>query len=237
MPIDLQVFFDTVRQSPFGGNLSQSQVEGMEFILDVWHSDYAEEDPRWLAYALATTKWETSSEMQPIAEYGKGEGQDYGEPDPETGQCYYGRGFVQLTWKDNYNKADEELELTGERSCKMHADNAMDPEIAAEVMFKGMIGGWFRSGHDLERYFNETTNDAFTAREIINGDKNYTKDWAGGKKVGDLIKADHEAFLVAIELADVPMPMPDDIVAEFRIIIRGPPYTVEVIKESDDAGS
>jgi len=36
-------------------------------------------------------------EMQPIEEYGKGKGMKYGSPDPETGQTYYGRGFVQTT--------------------------------------------------------------------------------------------------------------------------------------------
>ena len=41
--------------------------------------------------------------MQPIEEYGKGAGHPCA--DPETGQTCYGRGYVQLTWRDNYERA------------------------------------------------------------------------------------------------------------------------------------
>ncbi|MBE3951934.1 hypothetical protein HJ144_09510 [Vibrio parahaemolyticus] len=42
--------------------------------------------------------------MQPVEEYGKGVGHEYGIPDPITGQTYYGRGDVQVTWKYNYER-------------------------------------------------------------------------------------------------------------------------------------
>ncbi|TOE35570.1 hypothetical protein CGJ43_25525, partial [Vibrio parahaemolyticus] len=60
---------------------------------------------QYLAYVLATTYHETGHTMKPIEEWGKGQGRPYGEPDPETGQTYYGRGYVQLTWLANYIKA------------------------------------------------------------------------------------------------------------------------------------
>ena len=53
-------------------------------------------DLRWLAYILATDYHETAYTMQPIEEYGKGAGYDYGEPDPVTGEIYFGTGLVQL---------------------------------------------------------------------------------------------------------------------------------------------
>ena len=112
--IDRQIFFDSVRPKPFGGKLSQSQVDGMGYILDAYEMGYADWDLRWLAYAFATTFHETSKEMQPISEYGKGSGAAYGKPDPTTGQCYYGRGYVQLTWDTNYKRADGELGLVGD---------------------------------------------------------------------------------------------------------------------------
>ena len=50
--------------------------------------------------------------MMPIAEYGKGEGHEYGEPCPQyDNQVAYGRGYVQLTWDYNYEKADSECAL------------------------------------------------------------------------------------------------------------------------------
>ena len=91
--IERSVFFDLVRQDPFPGELNQGQVEGQDAILDAWESAFPDGDLRWLAYALATTYHETSATMQPIEEYGKGEGSSYGKEDPETHQTYYGRGF------------------------------------------------------------------------------------------------------------------------------------------------
>ena len=33
---DRKIFFDAVRSDPFGGSITQDQVEGMNFILDTW---------------------------------------------------------------------------------------------------------------------------------------------------------------------------------------------------------
>ena len=88
--IDRQIFFDSVRPKPFGGKLSQSQVDGMGYILDAYEMGYADWDLRWLAYAFATTFHETSKEMQPISEYGKGSGAAYGKPDPPPGSAITG---------------------------------------------------------------------------------------------------------------------------------------------------
>ena len=86
--------------------------------------------------ALATTLHESASTMWPVVEYGKGEGHDYGKKDPETGQAYYGRGFIQCTWRENYARADKELGLTGDDSCEWHADNQLKPEIAAPTLYR-----------------------------------------------------------------------------------------------------
>ena len=102
--INRKFFFDHARLTLFDGSLRQSQVNGMNAILDEWDRAYAKKDDRWLAYMLATTHHETAMTMQPIEEYGKGNGRSYGVPDPQTGKAYYGRGFVQLTWKTNYER-------------------------------------------------------------------------------------------------------------------------------------
>jgi hypothetical protein len=205
MTIDRKTFFDMVRSDPFPGTINQSQVDGMEYILNVWEASFDDEDLRWLAYPLATTMWETSSTMQPIEEYGKGSGMEYGKPDKTTGQTYYGRGFVQLTWRENYARADQELGMHDEDSCEWHAENALKPDVAAAVMFAGMLEGWFRGDSEgrqtLVRYFNATTDDAYGAREIINGDKSKVPSWAAGAKIGDLIAGYHHAFLRALDEA------------------------------------
>ena len=202
---DRDVFFDEIKEPLFDGGFNQSQVDGMNAILDAWERNPRSDDLRHLAYPLATTAHETGFEMQPIEEYGKGQGMEYGVEDPETGETYYGRGYVQLTWRDNYARADQKLLLTDENSCEWHAGNALDPLIAADVMFIGMSEGWFRGDENgrqtLSRYFNEDTNDPYGAREIINGDKHKVPSWSGGVSIGNLIKGYHIQFLAALEAA------------------------------------
>ena len=230
---DRKVYFDSVRGPLFGGKLSQRQVNGQEAILGEWELPQVPPkmtDIRWLAYMLATTLHETASEMWPIEEYGKGKGMAYGKPDPTTGETYYGRGYVQLTWRDNYKRATDELGLTGEADLEWNPDMALDPQIAADVMFQGMRVGWFRGDskgrHTLQRYFNDTINDAYNAREIINGDKTKVPSWSGGVSIGNLIKGYHGRFLSALNASYIepepdPGPRPERIVV--HVNIQAPP--------------
>jgi hypothetical protein len=162
--IDRERFFTAVRANPFGGRMSQQQVDGCNAILDGWEARPEMSDPRWLAYMLATAKWETAHTMTPIEEYGRGAGRSYGVPDLQTGQVYYGRGYVQLTWKANYAKM---AALTG-TDLVGHPELALEPKIAALILFEGMKGGLF-TGRGLPAYFNDTTDDPANARRIING--------------------------------------------------------------------
>ncbi len=161
--INRRFFFDQVRRTLFLGTLRQPQVDGMNAILDDWESKYASDDDRWLAYALATTYHETDQKMQPIEEYGKGRDRPYGVKDPETGQVYYGRGFVQLTWKANYQKMGDLLGV----DLVHDPAKALDLRVATDILFIGMIRGLF-TGKKLEDYFNATTDDWVNARRIVN---------------------------------------------------------------------
>ena len=211
MKFDRKIYFDALRKWPFGGSLSQQQVDGQNAILDRWEKEPLGDDLRWLAYPLATTLHETASTMWPIEEHGKGAGHSYGVPDPETGQTYYGRGYIQLTWRDNYARAANELDLTLGDDLEWHADRALDPAIAADVMFIGMAEGWFR--HDnagkpetLARYFNDDVDDPYGAREIINGDKTVVPGWSDGVSIGKLIAGYHDQFLAALVASAVEGP-------------------------------
>ena len=168
MKIDRGEFFTKIKQSLFNNKLSQVQVDGVEMVLDEWEKrNYT--DIRWLAYMLATIYHETGATMQPIREWGRGKGLKYGIPDKITGKTYYGRGWVQLTWKANYRKMGELLGV----DLVNDPDLALRPDIATEILFEGMLTeksyrGDF-TGRSLEQYFNETTEDPFNARRIING--------------------------------------------------------------------
>lgn len=165
--MDRTRFFDGVRPI-LGGALKQSQVDGFLVILDAWDGG-GWKDRRWLAYMLATTHHETARTFQPIREFGRGAGKPYGKRDEITGETYYGRGFVQLTWKENYRKAGDKLGVP----LIYHPDQAMIPSVAARILTQGMVEGWFagdgKGRHTLERYFSESVDDPAGARRIING--------------------------------------------------------------------
>jgi putative chitinase len=163
-PINRNFFFTQVRRTLFANALQQAQVDGLNAILDGWEAKYAEKDKRWLAYALATAYHETARTMQPIEEFGKGRGRPYGKRYPQTGQVYYGRGLVQLTWYYNYDKMKELLGV----DLVHHPELALDPKTATNIMFVGMLDGIF-TGKTLANYFGEVTEDWIHARRIING--------------------------------------------------------------------
>lgn len=166
--INRDFFFTTIRHHTtverLHNVLRQSQVDGYETILYAWEQDANLTDHRWLAYMLATVYHETAATIQPVEEYGKGRGKPYGIADPRTGKTYYGRGYVQLTWHDNYKKFEELLGLPllsqPELACK--------PDVACDILFHGMMHGSF-TGKKLSDYFSGNKSDPRNARRIING--------------------------------------------------------------------
>jgi len=168
-------FYKAIQDEFFNGKLSTQQYDGIEAIMERWRLSRFK-DLRWLAYMLATTYHETAKTMYPIEEYGKGKGKRYGkrikqsgEPYTEPDKIYYGRGYVQLTWYENYDRMGRILNVP----LLEHPELALQPDIAADIMFEGMtksvsFQGDF-TGKCLEMYFNETKEDWANARRIING--------------------------------------------------------------------
>jgi putative chitinase len=176
--IDRDKFFTGVRASLFGGKLSQSQVDGMNYLIDMWEMWFEKPNPRdgnkWLAYCMATVFHETGQTMQPVEEHG---GKPYGNPPADywkpTGpwsQIYYGRGHVQLTWMKNYQTGQDRLDQVYDTPTDLVAKPQMmlENDISALVLFDGMTNGWF-TGVSLAKYFNSTTEDAVNARRVVNG--------------------------------------------------------------------
>lgn len=167
MPIDRDLVFSGLRFVLFGGRIAQTQVDGLNNILDAWEAEPPlDGQPHGLSYEIATGWHETGRTLQPIKEWGVGRGHAYGVPDKATGQTYYGRGLVQLTWKANYERADNELGLGGE--LVRNPDLALTPAVAAKILHRGMVNGWF-TGRKLADYFNADRQDPIGARRIING--------------------------------------------------------------------
>lgn len=194
--MSLDALFDAVRRPVFGGRMSQSQVDGVERLLR-HATKNGIVDLRHAAYGLATGAWETGRKMQPLEEYGRGAGRPYGRPDPKTGERYFGRGDVQLTWIDNYRQFGP---IVG-ADLVNNPELALDPEISADVLWVGMRDGLFRKGHSLARYFpDHGPGDPIMARLIVNGIPK-------GKKLPDRateIAGYYDAFLTGLTAAGWP---------------------------------
>jgi hypothetical protein len=113
------------------------------------------------AYCLATAWHETAFTMQPVVEYG---GDTYLKSKPYY--PWYGRGYVQLTWEENYQKQDDKLGLKG--ALMRDPDLALNPEIATQILLLGMADGDF-TGKRLGHYFTDELSDFYNARRIVNG--------------------------------------------------------------------
>jgi hypothetical protein len=168
---DAPAFFAGVRRVT--GALQPIQVDTINRLL----AGAAHWSVSWLAYGFATAWHE--ARLKPIEEIGRGRGRRYGVANarmtpkaslPTYGsQIPYGRGLVQLTWVENYEWADRELGLKG--ALLKDFELALDPDIAARILVRGMETGAFTS-KALRHYLPDRlgTMAQFTAaRKIING--------------------------------------------------------------------
>jgi len=159
------VFFNSVRSSLFNGKLTTSQVSGMEAKLKAFQE--AGFPISWAAYAMATSYHETARRMQPVKE-----GLSVSDAWRKKNLRYYpwyGRGDVQLTWEENYKRADDKLGLGG--ALVKNLDLALDPDISAKIMISGMKEGWFSRGNSLVKHLPDevaTLEQFKPARRIIN---------------------------------------------------------------------
>jgi putative chitinase len=185
--IDREIFFEHVRASMHSGALSQQQVDGYSVLLGLWDwqaTGTPMSDLRWLAYILATVYHECATKMWPITEYG-----DEAYLTSREYWPFIGRGFVMLTWEENYRNASASLGLIDDRDLVAHPEMALDSLISARILFRGMAEGWY-TGKKLGDYFDGDTDDPINARQIVNGND---KD--------DLIAGYHEQYLDALEAA------------------------------------
>jgi putative chitinase len=164
-----KAFFDHLRDGLMGPQLDPDEVSGTNEIL----AAMAGLPISYCAYALATAWHETAAKMQPVREafwLSEAWRKKHLRYWP-----WYGRGYVQLTWQENYARADDELGLEG--TMLEEPDRAMEPDIAARIMRAGMLEGWFagdRHGrHTFAQHLPENGNASEaqfkSARRIING--------------------------------------------------------------------
>lgn len=176
-----KAFFDIVRDSLFGGALSQGQVDTLNLIHDTF-AKHGDGNIEREAYCMATVVTECGNELKPIHERGpmgyfnKYEpttklGIRLGNTEVGDGFKYRGRGFVQLTGRDNYRRVGKLIGV----DLISSPDLALVPSTAARILVEGMMQGWF-TGVGLPKFIDgiDENDDAETleyiqARRTVNG--------------------------------------------------------------------
>lgn len=140
------------------GKLRQEQVNGLSFLLDSIELDEWE-NVQQVSYVLATVDHETNHSFQPVKEIReRKDSPRRANQDRYWLDGYYGRGYVQITWKKNYEKFGIEND----------PDAALEPEMAYRILSKGMRDGLF-TGKKIGDYINEQRADYVNARRVVNG--------------------------------------------------------------------
>lgn len=120
-----------------------------------------------IAYVLATVEHETAFSFQALEEafYLKPRSRQMAHLQTLFYFPYYGRGYVQLTLKSNYEKYSRKLGI----DLVSNPEKVLEPNIALFILVDGMLLGEF-TGKKLGTYVNGNKTDFLGARKVINGD-------------------------------------------------------------------
>jgi putative chitinase len=203
--------FTYLRRSPFGGRLAQDQVDGVRLLIETCRANRVT-DLRHVANILAQVFHETGGRMQPVREtFAPSDAQAVARLDaawaagklkgvstPYWRQGWFGRGHIQITHKDNYERLGRRIgaNIVGKPSL------ALEPETSARIAVIGMRDGLF-TGKKLSDYFGGPVDDPRGARRIVNG-----SDKAA------LIAGYHATILDALRAAETTTQQPQDVSKE-----------------------
>ncbi|UXT99432.1 hypothetical protein [Agrobacterium tumefaciens] len=221
-------FFSYIRRAPFGGRLTQSQIDGVNAIISEAGDCALSESPT--AYALATTFFETGGKMQPVREnmsyradrilevFGanhsakvtKAEAQKLAGNPQALAERVYGLGNPKKAAElGNVQKGDGFRyrgggldQRTGRKNYRrVGLEDKPDSVVDLAEASRVMIKDMIEgnyTGKKLSDFFSETIDDAEGARRIINGTDK-----------AKLIAGYHKNFLDAIKAASLPLQKPD----------------------------
>lgn len=155
---------DKGRTRLFPSGYTRQQTDAIELLVTEFERQGLRQKEQ-LAYVLATAYHEChdprrpAARITPMEEFG---GARYLKS--KAYYPYYGRGFVQLTWRVNYQREGKRLGL----DLLRYPEKALEPAIAANIAIHGMKTGSF-TGKKLDDYINGQKVDRQNARRIING--------------------------------------------------------------------
>jgi hypothetical protein len=182
--IDIKRFFDSYRRH--FGRVRPEQVAPIERLIGFINADTTLTDYRHAAYMLATVYGECGDTFEPVEEMfylaGRVRNLDAYRRRKLRYYPWHGRGYVQLTWKANYIRAERELRVPLTKDPAL----AMVPKHAYQIMTRGMQAGWF-TGKSLSDYINGHRCDYRNARRIINGTDKAAKFATWAKKFDSIL--------------------------------------------------
>lgn len=195
-------FFNRYRNA--FGRLTTKKVQALEFLLSRLETSERIDSNQKRAYTLATIKWETADTFLPITEYGS---KTYLRN--KRYYPYIGRGYVQLTWKDNYDKFGKAIGA----DLINYPTLANDPVYAWKILEIGMTDDYETQGLErsqdpnftsstLEDYFDDGKCDYENARKIIN-----PRDYKSYKPIAKVAEQFYECLTGSIiSEEDIPEP-------------------------------
>lgn len=207
--MDLELFFDGIRQDPFKGRMSAAQVDGTKAILEACER-HGVTDTDHVANILANVKRETGGHMLGVKETVMPSHKDKNPSDAEViarldrafaaGKLKgvrtpywrdgaFGRGPIQITHWDNYIKFGKWLGVP----LRTQPELALDRNVGADIAVVGMKEGLFRN-RSLASYRFPSALDAAplnNPRRIVNGNDGSDAE----------VAASHRAFAAALRAA------------------------------------
>lgn len=240
MLMNRKVFYDTVRNAPFGGVLTQRNIDGTEPLLDYWEKSHRHDPIEFLAYILAGVFHETGGTMVPVREtFATSDSQARGRLEaawkagklrhvktPYWRDNWFGRGRIQNTHRTNYEKIARRFNRPGllDDPNLLLQDLNFDAKVTIEGHFMGL---W--TGKKLSDFMRSGAFDAKSARQIVNG-----------MDCASQIALHYRAFLTGLKAAlraspipsptpsptPTPIPLPDAVVN-----VPPPPPTPPVITD------
>jgi len=193
--VNKEKFFEEVKSSLFGGKLTQTQVDGLEAIIDEWNAQGGGHRSQ-LAYVLATPYHEVGRSYKPVRENlnyttaakirqvwpsrfkTDSSAQPFvKQPKKLAIEVYGGRlGNKTKPSEDGWiYRGGGWPQTTGRTNyakfgLEENPNDILQPKVSAHALVKGMKDGLY-TGKKLSDFINEKQVDYVSARALINADK------------------------------------------------------------------
>ena len=171
MNLDKKIFFNEYKNTiDPDRKLSQQEVNAINVFIDMVEQSWNKLSLKQWAYVFATTFHETAHTFLPVKEaYWMSE--DWRKKNLRYWP-YFGRGFCQCTWLDNYKYYSKILNV----DLVKNPDLALNPKYAFEIMIHGFINGTFSKRkvngkyvpNKISDFINSEKTDYVNARKCIN---------------------------------------------------------------------